>query len=277
MRLKKLIVYATIFLLPIMVKAQEMAYPKKIKVVLLGTFHYGKTADKNSTSFPDLFTAKRQQELDEIVNKLANIHPSTVFIEAPKIYQPKSDINYDLYLKGLLKDSSDLRNEIAQIGYRLAKKSSISSPVCVDYKQEIRYDLVEKFEKGIGADSTIQYPKFFDIPYPFTDTTQRISLKKMNLSNYYIGLNNEYHRRSNEFDYLHYALNYGYQDDYSGTELTASWYNRNLKIFTNILRELKPKDSCIVILFGSGHTAILRQFFENHPSFEIIELDNILR
>lgn len=268
--------YLFIFLLPIISKAQETAFPKKIKVILLGTFHFGSTSDKNRTSFPDLFSEKRQQELDEMVNKLAKVNPAKIFIEASKSYQQTSDSNYNLYSKEQLKDSSDLRNEIAQIGYRLAKKATLNPPLCVDYKQEIRYDLINQFEKGIGADSTLQYPKFFDIAYPFIDTTKRISLKKMDLSTYYKGLNDEYHRKQNEFDYLHYALNYGYKEDYSGAEFTASWYSRNLKIFTNILRELEPKDDCIVIIFGSGHTAILRQFFENHPSFEIIDLEKVL-
>ena len=80
------------------------------------------------------------------------------------------------------------------------------------------------------------------------------------------------------YDYLHYALSSGKDNEYVGEKFTSVWYDRNLKIFTNILRQIDiKKDKTIVILFGAGHTAVLRQFFENHPLFEIVELDKVLK
>jgi len=251
-------------------------FPDKIRVILLGTFHYGATSDRNSTPFADLFSPKRQKELIELVASLQKVHPSKVFVESPPANQAKYDSLYSLYKKNELTDTNILRNEIVQIGFRLANSANLPAPVCVDYRQELPYDAMEKFEKGIGSDTTIQFPPFFSIPYPFTDSTKKLSLKKMSLSEYYVPFNDLYHRQQNEFDYLHYGLGYGYKDDYTGTEFTASWYNRNLKILTNIFRSLQPTDKCIVVVFGMAHTNTLRQFFENHPSFEIVELDKVL-
>ena len=36
----------------------------KIKVILMGTFHFGATSDRNLITFKDLFIDKRQKELD---------------------------------------------------------------------------------------------------------------------------------------------------------------------------------------------------------------------
>ena len=276
MRLKLAAGLLFFYLFPFYCSAQKTKFPDKIKVILLGTFHYGATSDRNSTSFPDLFSQKRQTELNQLVKNLGAVKPAKIFVEASPSYQSKLDSAYNLYQQNLLTDTVFLRNEIEQIGFRLAAFAKLPAPVCVDYKQELPYAEIEKFEKGIGADSTIKYPEFFSIPYPFTDTTRKLSLKKMTLSKYYIALNDEYHRKQYQFDYLHYALGYGYKEDYTGAEFSSSWYNRNMKIFTNILRQLQPADNCIIVLFGASHTNTLRQYFENHPTFEIVELDQIL-
>jgi hypothetical protein len=98
------------------------------------------------------------------------------------------------------------------------------------------------------------------------------------MSEYLIQLNNQYSRQAVLYDYLHYALSYGTDKEYVGEELTLSYYDRNLKIFTNILRNIDLKtDNTVVALFGSSHTAIMRQFFENHPYFEIVELETVLK
>lgn len=257
--------------------AQKAKFPTKIKVILVGTFHYGETSDRNKTAFTDLFTPKRQAELDKMAADLAATNPTKIFVESRPTNQLKLDKEYQLYQKNQLTDTLILKHEIQQLGFRMAKLAKLPTPIAVDYKQELPYDEMNKFEKGIGADTTIKWPPFFDISYPFTDTTKSISLKKMSLSKYYIGLNSEYQRKRSQFDYFHYAMSYGYKENYVGADYTTSWYNRNLKIYTNILRELKPTDTCIIILFGASHTNLLRQFFADHPSFEIIELDKIIK
>ncbi|MGF1925251.1 MAG: DUF5694 domain-containing protein [Bacteroidia bacterium] len=275
--MNKLLLIIGIVLLSANCFAQKAKFPAKIKVVLLGTFHYGETSDRNKTAFTDLFTPKRQNELDALAKDLAAIHPTKIFVESRPTNQAKLNEKFELYKKNQLTDTLILRHEIEQIAFRLSKLAKLPAPIAVDYKQELPYDEMNKFEKGIGADTTIAWPPFFDIPYPFTDTTKRISLKKMSLPAYYIGLNSEYQRKRSQFDYFHYAMRYGYKDSYVGADYTTSWYNRNLKIYTNILRELQPSDNCIVILFGASHTNLLRHFFADHPSFEIIELDQIIK
>ena len=147
--------------------------------------------------------------------------------------------------------------------------------VAADFKLPLPYNKINEYEQKHKSDSVNIYP-FFDLPYPFIE--KRKALKDITLSEYYIQLNNKYSRQANMYDYLHYALWYGEGADYTGENLTAVHYDRNLKIFTNILRQINPKtDKTIVVLFGSSHTAMLRQFFESHPMFEIIELNDLFK
>jgi hypothetical protein len=66
--------------------------------------------------------------------------------------------------------------------------------------------------------------------------------------------------------------------NFAGTDFKVSWYERNLKIFTNILRNIDPdKDKAIVVLLGSSHTATIRPFFIDHDRFEVIEVEELFK
>lgn len=245
---------------------------QKVKVILLGTFHYGATSDKGKTPFPDLFSSKRQKELDTIAKKLAKFNVDKFFLETPVSRQNRQDSLFAKYKSKTLTDTTALRDEQVQIAFRTAVINN-AKLIATDIRQELPYAQIEKYEKDHQNDTTNSYP-FFDIKYPFT--VKQKKLNELSLLQYYIQLNNAYNRQAHMFDYIHYALGYGKGADYVGEAFALSWYDRNLKIFTNILRNTDVKnDKVVVVLYGSSHTALIRHFFEDHPYFEIVELEKI--
>ncbi|MFC4262653.1 DUF5694 domain-containing protein [Ferruginibacter yonginensis] len=245
---------------------------EKIKVILLGTFHYGATSDRSKTSFPDLFSKKRQSELDNIAQRLVKFGVNKFFLETPVSKQKKQDSLYASYIAKTLTDTIILRDEEIQIAFRTAAINN-ALLIAADSRQELPYDMINEYEQKHKNDTINPY-SFFEVKYPFTQKQKKLS--ESTLSEYYIQLNNGYNRQSHMFDYIHYALSYGVDKDYIGEAFALSWYDRNLKIFTNILRNIDiKKDKVIVVLFGSSHTALIRHFFEDHPYFEIIELNQI--
>ena len=248
--------------------------PEKIKIILMGSFHYGSTGDANSTKFIDLFSKKRQDELEFITQKLQNFGVSKIFLETDVNEQQWQDDQFEKYKKETLKDSISLKDERVQIGFRLAKKTN-AVLIAADSKIPLNYEKMNLYEKK-HKDDKPNPDSFFEIPYPFTQKLKK--LKESSLSEYYIQLNSEYSRQANQYDYLHYAMSYGDKNDYTGQLFTLSFYDRNLKIYNNVLRNLNPKtDKIVLVLFGAAHTNIIRQFFQNHPYFEIIELEEILK
>jgi Family of unknown function (DUF5694) len=246
----------------------------KIKVILLGTFHFGETPDRNKTAFPDLFSPKRQAELDTIANKLQKTGVNKFFLEGSVKGQKKIDDWYALYSQKKMTDTVILRNEILQVAFRTAVLNN-AKLVAADSPQELPYDKMNAYEKKHEKDTVNFYP-FFDVEYPFK--TKQKGLSQSTMSEYYIYLNSLYKRQALMYDYLHYALGYGIGTEYVGEEFALSWYDRNLKIFTNILRNVDVKnDKVAVVLFGASHTAVLRQFFEYHPYFEVVEVEDVLR
>jgi hypothetical protein len=248
--------------------------PKKIKIILMGTFHFGETSDKNKTGFKDLFSEKRQKELDVMAAQLNDFGIDKIFLETDFREQTKQDTLYAKYKTGRLNDTISLRREEVQIGFRLGKIKNLPI-VAADYRQGLDYSPMNKYEKRHKNDKT-DSTSFFEIAYPFNQKLKKLS--ESTLAEYYIQMNSEYARQANMYDYLHYAMAYTKDDDYTGEQFTLSFYDRNLKIYNNILRNINlGTDSTILVLFGSAHTNILRQFFSSHPSFEIIELETIFK
>ena len=247
---------------------------EKIKIILMGTFHYGATSDRNSTNFKDLFSEKRQKELDFMTAKLNAFGVKKIFVETDFREQKKSDSLYNAYKNGKLKDSVWLKREETQVAFRLGKMNNLPI-IAADNRQELSYNAISEYEKKHANDKT-NPDSFFEIPYPFTEKLKKLS--ETPLPEYYIQLNAPYARQANQYDYLHYAMAYGEKDDFTGEQFTVSFYDRNLKIYNNILRNIDLKnDKVILVLFGSSHTNIMRQFFENHPYFEIVELETVFK
>lgn len=246
----------------------------KVKVILLGTFHYGATSDRGKTSFPDLFSVKRQSELESMAKNLARFGVNKFFLERPVKGQSKQDSLFEKYKNKALTDTVVLREEGIQIAFRTALLNN-AKLIASDCRQELPYSLIEEYEKAHQNDTTNSYP-FFDIKYPFTKKQEK--LKDLTLPQYYIQLNNAYNQQAHMFDYIHYALGYGKDSSYVGESFALSWYDRNLKIFTNIIRNIDIKnDKVIVVLYGSAHTALIRHLFEDHPYFEIVELSDVFK
>jgi hypothetical protein len=264
----------TLLLLVLLAKMPLFAQSdtSKIKVYLMGTFHFGATSDANKTTFNDLYSAKRQGELTEMATSIVKAKTSKIFVEFPYYAQKDLDSLGKMYVENPNSDTTKFRNEIFQLGFRAAKMSNIKV-VAVDRQMELPMYKLEEFD-AFGGDSL--YAPFFKKPYKITQN--RIKLSQSTLQEFYISMNSPQARKANLSDFLHYALAATHESNFAGTEFSLSWYERNLKIFTNILRNIDPeKDKSIVVLLGSSHTAAIRQFFVDHDRFEIVEMADLFK
>jgi hypothetical protein len=77
----------------------------------------------------------------------------------------------------------------------------------------------------------------------------------------------------------HYLLGQmalGTDTEYPGADSVSGWwYNRNLRIFANIRRLMKPGDRVLVVI-GAGHVPIIRHAVQASPEMKLIEVSTIL-
>jgi hypothetical protein len=60
-------------------------------------------------------------------------------------------------------------------------------------------------------------------------------------------------------------------DGFEGAEQAAQFYLRNMKIYSNLNRIKMTKNDRVLILMGSAHTAMLREFIRRSPKFELVD------
>jgi Family of unknown function (DUF5694) len=243
----------------------------------MGTFHFGATSDKNKTAFPDLETPKRQAEIEEILRDLARFRPDKIFVEA----EPSEQAHWDGVLAATRAGTQKepIRDEVFQIGVRLAARLPQSKLLCIDNGvNQLDYGKIEAFSKAHEKDPPASLnAAFFEQPYPIPRKKPAPKLAQTKLKEYYLHLNSAESRLRSSYDYTHYAIGYGKDNDYTGADFAATWYKRNLYMFTNMLRHADVKDKRYFLLVGAGHVTILRHFFESNPHFEVIDCAKVLR
>ena len=65
--------------------------------------------------------------------------------------------------------------------------------------------------------------------------------------------------------------------DYTGADVVAGWYERNLKIAMNVIRSADSPDDRILVIIGAGHLKLLRQYLKESPNTEVVDAYNFLK
>ena len=141
--------------------------------------------------------------------------------------------------------------EIVQIGYRLGKLAGHNKVYAIDDDTSL----------DIEVPRTPAFAEALNTLY--TDVRMHDKDSIVDLYKYY---NNPRFSTLNHSAYIQ-ANAVNENNNYIGVELTAKWYKRNLKIFSNI-QQLAAKSKRSFIIYGAGHLQILK---------DLINADNNLR
>ncbi len=248
---------------------------KKIKVLLVGTYHFANPgADKFNVDADDHMSEMRQKEILEVVNSLAKFKPEKVFIEngvkwsseADNFFQQYKDEKVDINQKGMT-------SEKFQIGFRLAKKMNNNHIYSVDVQGKWFEDKVQRYADSVGMKS---YTEMVKNTFAYVDSLNVFFRNHTVLENLYYLNNPDQQLTKNHLIYNNVFTRVGAGDNYIGADLVSEWYKRNLKIYSNILNNISPSDTAIVILFGNGHIHILRQLFQDNPGFDVVDTRSYL-
>lgn len=95
----------------------------KVEIFLLGTDHLSQLFKKDLPT-TDVFTPKRQQEIEQVVGMLERFKPDLILVEVLPNQQRRLDSLYALFRRNklLLSDLEDGRSEVYQVGFNLGKR-----------------------------------------------------------------------------------------------------------------------------------------------------------
>jgi hypothetical protein len=255
----------------------------------MGFDHLGQLYNKQPES--DVFSPKKQAELAQLRTQLALFRPDAIMLETEPREQPRLDSLYERYRAGQLAFIAlpEGRGERYQVGFALARQLNLPAPRGVDYYAATSQSLL----------STGHNISYFQHDLKLLQTTAR-PLRRMvqhdSLSLYdYLALANQpalvalSHRAifntpamvtSGTFS----ATGTNTQDlgrvdtAYIGAHYITLFYNRNLKIYANILRaQQQTQARRVLVMMGQNHVGVLEELFATNPNYRIVHAATYLK
>ena len=242
----------------------------KTKVVLLGCFHFDNPGlDVAKFENVNILSEKRQKEVLEIVEILKRSKPDKIFVEVPVELQGRLDSNIDKYKSGQF----TLRGtETHQLGYRLAKELNLSTLYAVDYRDaQFPFDSLVKSATEAKQFNLLGYMKrsIDSVQNDFNE-----SLKKNTIRELLLNQNTDAAATLQVGAYFDFLVA-GKEGNHVGSYLTSEWWRRNMIIYENILKKLDGMEKTILVIFGSGHTALLKEMMKYNKNLDLVPVKSI--
>jgi hypothetical protein len=237
---------------------------RRPQIMIFGTHHMDNpNLDYVKTNFSDVLAEPRQQQIKDLVKRLEAFAPTHVALEVLPERTERINERYRQYLAG---GYTLTRNEVDQVGLRLARAMGHSEVYCIDHHQDLNFGAVFAYVEEHGL--TELKAEMEGFMAELTATQQRLEAEGtvLDLLRYF---NSPEHDNLHQI-YLRSTL-VGAGDNWIGAEMTGNWYARNLKMYANILRLAQRPEDRIFVLVGAGHGALLREFLRQTPQVELID------
>lgn len=242
---------------------------RKPTVLVLATSHMNNPGrDVLNAKWDDVLTGKREKEIREFVNLLKRFKPTKIAIEVPFGSVTLGE-KYNSYLLG---EYQLTRDEREQLGFRLAKELNHQKIYGVNAEGEFDIERVVTFAKANNQQEIVD--KAFEIVKRQIEELNRL-IQNQSIKEIHKFLNDPRQIKDGHQAYVKLA-GVGKDDQYPGTDVTADWYKRNLKIFSNITRVTESKDDRILVIYGAGHAMLLQQFVEDSGEYYLERLGKYL-
>jgi hypothetical protein len=250
------------------VSAQGAGTAPRAEILVLGTYHMDNPGlDVFNVEADDVLSAKRQAEIEALVEVLARFEPTAIAVEAP-IGSERVAREYADHRAGKYALS---RNEIDQIGYRLAARLGHAVVHPVDVAGDFPFEGVQRFARANGREAELESL--------MADTGRRVKAQGEYFATHSVldalrRINDDAHVREDQSFYAR-LMSFGAPGDWAGADLNAAWYRRNARIFSQILKLSAKPGARVLVIYGAGHLALLRQFVAADRTLVLRSLEDV--
>ena len=246
----------------------------KIKVLNVATFHFGYTTDANKVDF-DEEDRKTQEEIRALSKMLAEFKPTIICIENHPQYDAEINRVYQEYLN----DPSQLNTnygERSMVAFDVARLNNVSQLYGIDSYMDYNYLIGEQIVNTIDSATYRDY-----MSNPFKNSPELAELDK-NFDNLPLLEKLRFYNHPKVLDFnininADNLLYVGTEDNFEGADEAAKFYQRNLRIYSNLNRIPMTKDDRVFILMGAAHASFLRELLERSPKFEMVNTLDYLK
>lgn len=242
-------------------------------ILLLGSFHF-----KDSKT--DFYSSEAQEELSRFTQALMRFSPDAVAVELAAHQQTVVSAAYQKFNLCDLQNADKMgaetlgeiqmfnrmtpiryNNEAVQIGFRIAKMQGLSEVHAIDDDSEIDGEVFEHPSPAMQEAMNHFFNYEGSCGNTITETFLHLNSAEWSFRNHQVYL------RANEV---------GSCENYLGVKMLAQWYERNLKIFSNIQR-LARQHKRIFLIYGAGHLQILRDLICADARLHLVDVMEYLR
>jgi hypothetical protein len=260
----------TLVSLIVLVASLAMAQTdQRPEILVLGTYHMANPGhDIYNMQADDVLAPRRQQEIAQVIEVLKKFHPTKIAIESD-VFSKKAPQQYADYLAGKYTLS---RNEIDQLGYRLAKELGHKTVYAVDVDGDFPYQRLVNFAKAKGSSDKLEA-----ISSQWgTEVKQQGDYLQSHTILEMLEFINTDARAAHDMGLYYATVPFSEPGDYAAADLIASWYQRNVRIYSNIIRLVDSPNERILVIYGYGHLPWLRREAMSDPSVRLRKLSDFV-
>jgi hypothetical protein len=239
--------------------------PPRAEVLVLGVYHMANPGrDIFNTQADDVLAPKRQAEMAALVGVLKKFRPTKIAVEAD-VYSDRIPKAYAEYVAG---KHELTRNEIEQIGFRLARELGHKTVYPIDADGDFPYPRVVNYAKASGRSKELEAI--------MGTIGERVKAQDQYLASHTILETLLYMNaddRVAEDNRLYYRLaRFGEPGDWAGADLLSDWFRRNMRIFGNLVRIADSPNERVLVIYGAGHLAWLHFNVASDPDLRLRKL-----
>lgn len=258
------------------------ATPASTTILLLGCNHFAqlyKVDNPNS----DVLTPKRQAELAAACDQLQRYRPDGILVEALPERQAALDSLCQLYQQGKLDLNTlpDGRSEVYQLGFVLGKRLGVARIQCVNAPGGTSQSILREGQNiELYEQATARWRAFA------TPIDRRLLAGTSTMPQYLRALNDPATVR--QLHTLVYRTparvsNGTLRPDpmvdaafinpkYVGAEFVSVFYNRDLKVYSNIVTtQLATHQTRQLLIMGVRHIGSLQGIFGDDPAYQVVD------
>lgn len=262
--------------------------PAPVAIMMVGGPHLAQVY-KSANPNTDVLTAKRQAELSAVCDQVQKFRPDAILVEELPERQPRIDSLYALYRQGKL-DLNTMpggRSETYQLGFVLGKRLRLERIYCVNAPGGTSQSILHQGTNiKLYEDATAEH-RAYGAPV----------LQKWESGNLTMGGLLSFTNSPALLQQLHtlvYRTPARVTDGtlkidpmvdvafvsphYVGAEFISVIYNRDLKIYSNIVTtQLAARSTRMLAIIGARHVASLSGIFRTDPAYQVVEASRYLK
>jgi len=249
------------------IKKEAIIQNNKIKVLNFATFHMSSTSDASQVEFNEK-NKKNIDDAHQIAKLLATFKPTVIIVEVPPKINEELNTKYQKYLSNP-KIASTYYGEIGLVAFEVGRLNNVSKIYGIDHHMGYNYNIGNEIENTLDKmthDNYFKNSKEMNMDYDSLSLFNR--LKLMNTKNY---LNFLVEVNADILTHV------GTKDNFEGADEATKYYQRNLRMYSNLNRIPLTKEDRVFIIMGGSHTAFFMDFMKRSPKYEVVNTFDYLR